>query len=60
MRIICTGNYRKTKFFDIVNRIAAFLNDDIYQISLSDEFKIAGKSPHLNEKITIKKFSTCI
>ena len=39
MVITCTGNYRKSQFFNIVNQIATFFESDSnYKILLSDEY----------------------
>ena len=50
--ITCTGNYRKSKFFNIVNIIADFFNDKPnYKIFLSNEYLSKDINPDLSNNI---------
>ena len=61
MVITCTGNYRKTQFFDIVNQIAVFFeNHSDYKILLSDEYLSKNIKPSLSKNIIINTFNDCI
>ena len=61
MVITCTGNYRKKQFFNIVNQIAAFFeNDSNYKILLSDEYLFKDIKPNLSKNIIVNNFSDCI
>ena len=59
--ITCTGNYRKSKFFKIVNLISHFFKDDPnYKIFLSDEYLSKDINPNLFKNIISNNFNDCI
>jgi len=61
MIVTCTGNYRKNKFFNIVNKIAVFFeNDSNFKILLSNEYLTKDIEPNLSKNITVDTFSNCI
>ena len=62
MIISCTGNYRKNKFFNVVNSIADYFEqyDSHIKIMLSDDFKNESDNPDLNKIINVDSFSNCI
>ena len=59
--ITCTGNYRKSHFFNIVNIIADFFNDKSnYKIFLSNEYLSKDIKPNLSKNIISNNFNDCI
>ncbi|MAR14995.1 MAG: NAD(+) kinase [Candidatus Marinimicrobia bacterium] len=61
MIITCTGNYRKSQFFDIVNKIAVFFKDSSdFEILLSNEYLAKDMKPNLSESIIVDTFNNCI
>jgi len=61
MIITCTGNYRKSQFFNIVNKIAIFFkNDSNFKILLSNEYLSKNIKPKLSKNIVIDTFNSCI
>jgi len=61
MIITCTGNYRKSQFFDIVNKIAIFFeNDSNFKILLSNEYLTKDIKPNLSKNIFVDTFNNCI
>jgi len=61
MVITCTGNYRKSQFFNIVNQIADFFEGySNYKILLSDEYLSNDIKPSLSKNILTTSFNNCI
>ena len=62
MIIACTGNYRKSQFFNVVNSISNYFtnhNLDV-DIMLSDDFEKELDAPDLNKTIKVDNFLNCI
>ena len=61
MNILCTGNYRKERYFDILNIIAKYFEPfDGYKIFLTDDFKNKVETPSIHEGIEVIDFSKFI
>lgn len=64
-KITCTGNYRKEKFFKIINMISnyfdknKFLNEKI-ELMITNEFEKHINVDNLNKKIKIDTFDNCV
>lgn len=63
--ITCTGNFRKEKFFSIINMIADFFDkngmfDNQIKLMLSDEFTKHVMNENLNKNVQIDTFENCI
>jgi len=63
-KITCTGNYRKEKFFKIINIISDYFNNNFsnqsFQLMLTNEFEKHIKPIKVNKNITIDTFDKCI
>tara|TARA_B110000263_G_C15262387_1_gene489449 strand:+ start:421 stop:1344 length:924 start_codon:yes stop_codon:yes gene_type:complete len=64
-KITCTGNYRKEKFFKIINMIANYFDknellNENFQLMLTNEFEKHIKIDNLNKNIKIDTFDNCI
>ncbi len=64
-KIVCTGNFRKEKFFSIIDHISDFFDknsllDKKIELKVSNEFEQHGIKAHLNKKIKIETFDKCI
>ena len=62
MIIACTGNYRKSQFFNVVNSISSyFINNNLdIDIMLSNDFTKELDAPDLNKTIKVDSFLNCI
>tara|TARA_A100001011_G_scaffold78100_1_gene80525 strand:+ start:3719 stop:4600 length:882 start_codon:yes stop_codon:yes gene_type:complete len=59
--ITLTGNFRKEKFFDIINQIFEyFSNVKGYELLMTDEFLKDHSSKVLNNNINVNSFDICI
>ena len=59
--ITCTGNYRKSQFFNIVNQISVFFKDKSnYKIFLTDEYLSKKYSYNLPKNIVVNTFDNCV
>lgn len=64
-KIVCTGNFRKEKFFSIIENIYDFFDkncllDKKIDLKVSNEFEQHGIKANLNKKIKIETFDKCV